>query len=105
MPDPAPKRALVTGAARRIGRALALSLADRGFDVAERFEVPFVFEFADPPTFARTVASTGPAYEAIQHIGEEEFRARATELAEAHVRDGLPLRAPLQVFGYVGAKR
>ena len=80
-------------------------LEDRGFDVAERFEVPFVFEFADPPTFARTVASTGPAYEAIQHIGEEEFRARATELAEAHVRDGLPLRAPLQVFGYVGAKR
>ncbi|MDV7142750.1 SDR family oxidoreductase [Tropicimonas sp. TH_r6] len=28
------KRALVTGAARRLGRAMALSLAERGFDVA-----------------------------------------------------------------------
>mgnify|MGYP000019276413 CR=1 FL=1 len=35
-------------------------------------EIPFVFEFADPETFARGLASTGPAYEAIQSIGEEE---------------------------------
>jgi NAD(P)-dependent dehydrogenase (short-subunit alcohol dehydrogenase family) len=30
----APKRALVTGAARRLGRAMALSLAERGYDLA-----------------------------------------------------------------------
>lgn len=78
---------------------------DRGFDVAERFEIPFVFEFPDPHTYARGLASTGPAYEAIQSIGEEEFLKRATELAAAQVRDGLPLRGRLQLFGYVGTKR
>ncbi|MCA3440151.1 MAG: short-chain dehydrogenase, partial [Rhodobacter sp.] len=30
----APKRALVTGAARRLGRAMALALAERGYDLA-----------------------------------------------------------------------
>ena len=34
MQDAAPKRALVTGAARRLGRAMALYLAERGYDVA-----------------------------------------------------------------------
>lgn len=33
----APKRALVTGGGRRLGRAMALSLARRGFDVAVHF--------------------------------------------------------------------
>lgn len=80
-------------------------LADRGFDVAERFEIPFAFEFADPETYARAVASSGPAYEAIQSVGEEEWIERAVEVATERVRDGLPLRASLQVFGYVGTKR
>jgi SAM-dependent methyltransferase len=76
-----------------------------GFDVGERFEVPFVFEFPDPETFARGLASTGPAYEAIQSIGEDEFIARAIELADEHVRDGLALRGQVQLFGYIGTKR
>ncbi len=80
-------------------------LDEHGFDVAPRFEVPFVFEFADPQTYARGIASTGPAYEAIQSIGEEEFIARATELAAAYVRDGLALRGEIQLFGYIGTKR
>ena len=37
MPEPAPRHALVTGAARRLGRALALSLAERGHDVAVHY--------------------------------------------------------------------
>ena len=80
-------------------------LAERGFDVDERFEIPFVFEFPDPQTYARGLAATGPAYEAIQSIGEDEFLRRATDLAAEHVRDGLPLRGRIQVFGYVGTKR
>ena len=76
-----------------------------GFDVAERFEVPFVYEFPDPETFARVLASMGPAFEAIQSIGEEEFGERATELATAHVRDGLALRGQIELFGYIGTKR
>lgn len=80
-------------------------LSEGGFDVAERFEIPFVFEFPDPPTYARGLASTGPAYEAIQSIGEDEFITRATELAAGHVREGLPLRGQIQLFGYMGTKR
>jgi SAM-dependent methyltransferase len=80
-------------------------LDDRRFDVAERFEVPFVWEFPDPETYARGFAAMGPAYEAMQSIGEEEFVNRATELAAAHVRDGLPLRGAIQLYGYVGTKR
>ena len=79
-------------------------LAERGFDVGERFEIPFVFEYADPETYARALAASGPAYEAIQSIGEDEFHRRAIELAVERVRDGLPLRAPIQLFGYIGTK-
>jgi len=80
-------------------------LADRGFEVADRFEIPFAIEYADPATYARGIASTGPAYESIQSIGEDEFLARATDLAAQHVRDGLPLRGEVQLFGYIGTKR
>lgn len=80
-------------------------LDERGFDVAERFEVPFVFEYPDPATYARGLAATGPAYEAIQSIGEDEFIARAAELATDQVREGRTLRGQIQLFGYVGTKR
>ena len=59
-------------------------LAERGFDVAERFEVSLVLEFADAELYARGVASSGPAYESIQSIGEEQFRVRAEELATGY---------------------
>lgn len=80
-------------------------LSERGFEVDERFEILFVFEFPDPQTYARGLAATGPAYEAIQAIGEAEFLERAAELAAEHTRDGLALRGRVQVFGYVGTKR
>ena len=80
-------------------------LAERGFDVGERFEVPFVLEFPDPESYARGLAATGPAYEAIQELGEERMLAMMTEHAAERVRDGLPLRGAIQLFGYVGTKR
>ena len=80
-------------------------LVERGFEVDPRFEVPFAFEYPDPQTYARGLAATGPAYEAIQSIGESEFLRRATELATEFTRDGLPLRGRVQVFGYIGTKR
>lgn len=79
-------------------------LTERGFAAVERFEIPFAFEYPDPETYARGIASTGPAYESIQSVGETEFIERATELASEHIRDGLPLRGEIQVFGYVGTK-
>ena len=80
-------------------------LADHGFEPEERFVVPCHREYADPQTYARAIASSGPAYEAIQNIGEEEFLRRAAELAAEHVRDGLPLRGEIQLFGYVATRR
>jgi uncharacterized peroxidase-related enzyme len=76
-------------------------LARHGFEDVTRMSVPFAWEFADPESYARTLASTGPAYEAIQAVGEEEFLRWATEMSREHVRDGLPLRAEIDVVGYL----
>jgi SAM-dependent methyltransferase/alkylhydroperoxidase family enzyme len=79
-------------------------LASAGFVGIERVSIPFVWEFADPDAYARALASTGPAYEAIQAVGEEEFLRSATELASERVRDGLPLRAEIAVAGFIARK-
>ena len=76
-------------------------LARHGFEDVERMFVPFVWEFADPESYARALASTGPAYEAIQAVGEEEFLRRAREIAQEHLREGLPLRAEIDVVGHL----
>jgi SAM-dependent methyltransferase len=80
-------------------------LRDVGFEPEERVVVPFCLESPDPETYARSMASTGPAYEAIQNIGEAEFLRRAAELAREHVEEGLPLRGEIQLFCYIGVKR
>ena len=53
-------------------------LSRYGFEDVSRMTVPFAWEFPDPETYARALASTGPAYEAIQTVGEEEFVRWAT---------------------------
>jgi len=75
-----------------------------GFEDVRRVEIPFAWEFADPETYARALASTGPAYEAIQAVGEQAFRQHAVKVARERVRDGLPLRAEIKVVGYVARK-
>jgi len=50
------------------------------------------------------LASTGPAYEAIQNVGEAEFHRVAVELAQGQLREGLPLRAEINVVGYLARK-
>lgn len=80
------------------------ALAGAGFVDVRRVSVPFAWEFADPETFARALASTGPAYEAIQNVGEAAFFEAATRRARSLVRDGLPLRATLDVVGYLARK-
>ena len=79
-------------------------LQDAGFAEVERIDIPFVFESADPEIYARALASTGPAFEAIQEVGEKAFFEAAVDLARERVRDGLPLRAPVAVVGYVAKK-
>lgn len=79
-------------------------LQSRGFTNVERISVPFAWEFADPETYARALASTGPAYEAIQNVGEDAFLAAAAEQARDNLRDGLPLRVMLDLVGYLARK-
>ncbi|BCB77962.1 hypothetical protein GCM10022251_37320 [Phytohabitans flavus] len=93
-------------AAMQLGRPGAGEdlLAAAGFVGVERFEVPFAWEFSDPQTFAVALAATGPAYEAIQHVGEAAFHQAALDEAASRVRDGLPLRAEIDVVGYLARK-
>jgi SAM-dependent methyltransferase len=79
-------------------------LASHGFVDIERVDVPFAWEFADPQLYARALAATGPAYEAIQNVGEAEFHRAAVDQAQRQLRDGLPLRAELNVVGYLARK-
>jgi hypothetical protein len=79
-------------------------LTRSGFEDVERLDLTFVFEFADPGLYARALASTGPAFEAIEAVGEAAFSAYASNLAQEHVRDGLPLRAAIALVGYVARK-
>lgn len=75
-----------------------------GFIAVERVDVPFAWEFPDPEGYVRALASTGPAYEAIQNVGEEAFRSAALEQAHHQVRHGVPLRAEINVVGYLARK-
>jgi len=79
-------------------------LQSYGFADVERLAVPFALEFADPQLYARALAATGPAYEAIQNVGEAEFHRAAVEQAQERLRDGLPLRAEINVVGYLARK-
>jgi SAM-dependent methyltransferase len=76
-------------------------LESYGFVDVRRLEVPFAWEFADPLLYARALAATGPAYEAMQNVGEAEFHRAAVEQAQERLRDGLPLRAEINVVGYL----
>jgi SAM-dependent methyltransferase len=84
----------------RPGRGEEL-LARCGYVDVQRRTVAFAWEFADPGLFARALASTGPAFEAIQQVGEPAFTEAAMQAGTAHVRDGLPLRAEIDVGGYL----
>jgi SAM-dependent methyltransferase len=79
-------------------------LTSYGFADVQRVDVPFAWEFADPELYARALTATGPAYEAIQNVGEAEFHRAAVEQATGQLRDGLPLRAELNVVGYLARK-
>jgi SAM-dependent methyltransferase/alkylhydroperoxidase family enzyme len=84
-----------------VGEALLL---DKGYEEIARHDITCVWEFSDPETYARSLASTGPAFEAMQSVGEAEFIRTAEETARQQVRDGLPLRASIAIVGYTAKK-
>jgi SAM-dependent methyltransferase len=102
-PEPKVQNQAAMVALGRPGAGEAL-LSEMRFADIERIEVPFVFEFSDPDIFARAIASTGPAFEAIQAVGEQEFLESAAHAARQRMRDGLPLRASVAVVGYMAVK-
>jgi SAM-dependent methyltransferase len=79
-------------------------LQESGFVDVDRLDVAFAWEFADPELYARALASLGPAYEAIQNVGEAAFHRAAVEQATGQLRDGLPLRAEINVVAYLARK-
>jgi uncharacterized peroxidase-related enzyme len=79
-------------------------LAEAGFTDVERLDIPFVLEFADPDHYVRALASMGPAFEAMEAVGEEAFVRAAETLGRERVRAGLPLRAAVAVVGYIARK-
>lgn len=79
-------------------------LAEHGFEQIRRVVVPCVWEFADPELFARAIMSTGPAYEAVEHAGVAAVVEFALDRANEHVRTGLPLRATIDLVGYLAVK-
>jgi SAM-dependent methyltransferase/alkylhydroperoxidase family enzyme len=102
----APEKVAGQAAMVRLGRPGAGEelLAGWGFQDVRRHEIPFAWEFADPDHYARALASTGPAFEAIQVVGEQEFLRHARSVAAERVRAGLPLRAVILVVGYTAGK-
>lgn len=79
-------------------------LAACGLVDIERIDLLSVWEFADPHIYARAMASTGPAYEAIQDVGAEHFMRYAVDSARPRIRQGLPLRAAIAVVGFLARK-
>lgn len=75
-------------------------LAEAGFIDVRRHHVPFAWEFPDPETFARMLAATGPAYEAIRAVGEDAFHRHCVAVATERLREGLPLRAEIDCVGF-----
>jgi len=79
-------------------------LESDAFAGIERVDVPFAWESADPQLYARALACAGPACQAIQNVGEAECHRAAIEQARGQLRDSLPVRADINVVGYLARK-
>ena len=93
-----------TGAMIQIGRPGVAEqlMADAGLEPGERTSVRLHWEFPDPDLAARALASIGPAFLAIQHIGEAAFEAAMREAAAGLFVEGIGVRAEVEVQFLVG---
>ena len=79
------RAALVTGAARRVGQAIALAMADRGMDIAVHYN--------------RSASEARATVEAIERLGRRAVAVRA-DLAQEEEVEALADRA-VQAFGKI----
>lgn len=93
-----------TGAMIRISRPGVAEqlMADAGLQPETRSNLKFHWEFPDPELATRAIASVGPAYLAIQHIGEAAFMDSAIKAATALYVEGIGVRAEVEVQFLIG---
>ena len=93
-----------TGAMVNIGRpGIAEQLmTEAGLVPGTRTSLRLHWEFPDVELAARALASTGPAYLAMQHVGEEAFMASAREAAAGLYVEGIGVRAEVELQFLVG---
>jgi SAM-dependent methyltransferase len=93
-----------TGAMVNIGRPGVAEqlMTEAGLEPGTRTSLRLYWEFPDIELAARALASTGPAYLAIQHMGEAAFLASAREAAAALFVEGVGVRAEVEVQCLVG---
>jgi len=93
-----------TGAMVNIGRpGIAEQLMiEAGLVPGTRTSLRQYWEFPDVELAARAFASTGPAYLAMQHVGEEAFMASAREAAAGLYVEGVGVRAEVELQFLVG---
>jgi SAM-dependent methyltransferase len=77
-------------------------LADAGLQPGTRTSIKFHWEFPDPELAARAIAAVGPAYLAIQHIGETAFMTSAIKAATELYVDGIGVRAEVEIQFLIG---
>jgi SAM-dependent methyltransferase len=93
-----------TGAMVNIGRpGIAEQLmTEAGLVPGTRTSLRLPWEFPDVELAARALASAGPAYLAIQHVGEEAFMASARQAAAGLYVEGIGVRAEVELQFLVG---
>lgn len=77
-------------------------MTDAGLLPWPRTTVRLHWEFPDVEWTARVLAATGPAYLAIQHLGEEAFMASARAAAAGLYVEGIGGRAEVELQCLVG---
>jgi hypothetical protein len=77
-------------------------MTEAGLEPGSRTSLRLHWEFPDVETTVRALASTGPAYLAMQHVGAAAFEASAREAAAGLYVEGVGVRAEVEVQFLVG---
>jgi hypothetical protein len=77
-------------------------MADVGLDVGTRTSLKLHWEFPDAEYAARALASVGPAYLAIEHLGVDAFMEAVREAASEFHIEGVGIRTEVDVQFLIG---